>query len=189
MIKVIILLLIFFPSSNLVGQPFVNVRDQYYQKHIGDIVLNNGKKIKGHFEYAFWEFPTYNLRSYSSSDKMVKRYYISKIKKVVLAGSDGWLSIMDSTYFIVHDKSRHFYRQLTFEKDFQLYDGFFNVDEYVGLVTDYFLVKAKGKFIKLNSAKKLIKWLQENEGDKIKWKKDITVQQIIRQLNGLNVDK
>jgi hypothetical protein len=74
---------------------------------------------------------------------VAKRYYTTNIKKVVLAESDGWLTNMDSTYFIVYDKCRHFYRQLTLGRDFQLYDGFFNTDGYVGLVTSYFLGKNK----------------------------------------------
>ncbi|MEO8853229.1 MAG: hypothetical protein ABI359_05595 [Ginsengibacter sp.] len=61
---------------------------------------------------------------------------------MVLAGSDHWLTNRD-TYFIVHDKSRQFYRQLTFGKDFQLYDGFFNTNGYVGLVTNYSWLKQR----------------------------------------------
>ncbi len=184
--KIIIIILLFFSASNITAQPFINIHDLNYQKHAGYIELNNGEKINGDFEYAFWEFPTYNLRYYSPNGKMAERYSVKNIKKVVLSGGDGWLSPKDSTYFIVHDKSRHFYRQLTFGKDFQIYDGFFNVDEIVGMVTNYFLVKKAGSFIKLNSAEKLIKWLKENEARKIKWHYGITVQQIIRQLNGMD---
>ena len=181
--------MLIFSSLNVCGQPFPNFHDQNYQKHGGYIELNNGEKIKGVFEFAYWEFPTYNLKLYSPEDKMVKRYSVRKIKTVVLSGSDGWLSNKDSTYFIVHDKSRYFYRQLTFGKGFQLYDGFFNVDEYVGMVTPWFLIKTKEGYIELDHVKELIKWLKENAGNKIKWHKDITVQQIIRQLNGLGKDK
>ncbi len=183
--KIIVFLLIFL-SLNVAEQPFPNFHDQNYQKHSGYIELNNGEKIKGVFEFAYWEFPTYNLKSYSSDGKMAKRYSIQNIKTVVASGSDGWLSNKDSTYFIVHDKSKYFYRQLTFGIDFQLYDGFFNVDEYVGMVTPYFLIKTKEGFLELNHVKDLIKWMKENAGDKIKWHQDITVQQIVRQLNGLS---
>ena len=184
--KKIIILFSIFSSLHVSGQPFFNVHDQNYQTHSGYIEFKNEKKISGVFKYAFWEFPNCSLKSYSSKNKMVKRYRIRQISKVVLAGSDTWLTKKDSTYFIVYGKWKQFYRQLTFGKNLQLYDGFFNVDEYVGLLTDYFLVKTKdGRFIEFNSAKKLIPWLKENSGSKIQWHKDITVQQIIRQLNGM----
>jgi len=182
--KKIIMAFLIFLTINVSGQPFANGHDRYNQKHSGYIELNNGEKINGDFEYAFWEFPTYNLKLLSPSEKVLKRYYIPNIKKVVLAGSDHWLTNMDSTYFIVHDKCRHFYRQLTFGKDFQLYDGFFNTDGYIGLVTNYFLVKTKKGFIEFNNSDKLTKWLKEKFPNKIKWNEGITIQDIIRQLNG-----
>ena len=184
LIKIIILLLT-LSATSATAQPFPNFHDQNYQKHNGMIETNDAVKIGGTFEFAYWEFPTYNLKLYTTTGKMIRRYSIRKIKTVVLAGSDGWLSNKDSTYFIVHDKSKHFYRQLTFGNDFQLYDAFFNVDEYVGMVTPYFLIKTKGKFVELKHVKDLINWLRENEETKIKWNSEITVQQIIRQLNGM----
>ena len=141
--KKLVTIFLFFSTFNVAAQPFATFHGQYHKKNIGYIELNNGEKINGDFEYAFWEFPTYNLKLLSPGEKVLKRYYITKIKKVVLSGSDRWLTNMDSTYFIVHDKCRHFYRQLTFGKNFQLYDGFFNTDGYVGLVTNYFLIKPK----------------------------------------------
>ena len=176
-------MLLLFSSFNVAGQPFANYHDEYNKKHSGYIELTNGEKIEGTFEYAFWEFPTYNLKLLSPKGKVVKRYYISDIKKVVLAGSNDWLTNTDSNYFIVHDKCRHFYRQLTFGNDFQLYDGFFNTDGYVGLVTNYFLVKTKKGFIEFNNSDKLKKWLKEKYPNEIKWNEDITIQDIIRQLN------
>ena len=182
--KKIIITFFIFSTLNVAGQPFANSRDNYYQKNSGYIELNDGEKIIGDFLYDLWEFPTYNLKLLSPREKVAKRYFIPKIKKIVLSGSDGWLTNMDSTYFIVHDQCRHFYRQLTFGKDFQLYDGFFNTDGYVGLVTSYFLVKTKKEFIEFNKPEKLKKWLKENYSDKIKWNDKITIQDIIRQLNG-----
>lgn len=182
--KIIIVAYIFFTVKVGAGQPFTNSKDEYYKTESGYIALNNGEKIKGDLEYSFWEFPTYNLKLLSPDEKVIKRYYITNIKKVVLAGSDRWLTNMDSTYFIVHDKCKHFYRQLTFGNDFQLFDGFFNTDGYLGLVTSYFLIKTKKGFIEFNNPEKLKNWLKENYPDKIKWNGDITVQDIIRQLNG-----
>ncbi|MEO6838334.1 MAG: hypothetical protein ABI185_08085 [Ginsengibacter sp.] len=182
--KKLVSLFFIFLSFHASGQPFANFHDTFYKKNSGYIELNSGEKINGDFEYAFWEFPTYNLKLLSSSEKVMKRYYIPNIKKVVLTGSDHWLTNRDSTYFIVHDKSRHFYRQLTFGKDFQLYDGFFNTDGYVGLVTNYFLAKTKKRFIEFKNSDRLKKWLKENYPDEIKWNDNITIQDIIRQLNG-----
>jgi hypothetical protein len=45
-------------------------------------------------------------------------------------------------------------------------------------------VKTKKGFIQFNKPEKLKKWLKENYPDKIKWNDNITVQDIIRQLNG-----
>ena len=182
--KKIIITLFLFSSSNIEAQPFINIHDFNYQNYSGYIVLNNGEKITGNFQYAFWEFPTYNLKLLSRDKKVVKRYYIPNIERVVLAGSDLWLTNKDSTYFIVHDKCRHFYRQLTFGNDFLLYDGFFNTGGYVGLVTDYFLIQTKEGFKEFPNGEKLKKWLRENFPNKIKWSEAITVQEIIRQLNG-----
>ena len=63
-----------FLSFKASGQPFAGFHDQYYHNNTGYIELNNGEKIIGDFKYAFWEFPTYNLKLLSPGEKVLKRY-------------------------------------------------------------------------------------------------------------------
>ena len=157
-----------------------------YQKHNGYIDFNNCEKITGIFEYGADEFPTYNLKSFTQSGKLIKRYKSNSIKEVVLARGDNSLSGKDSTYFKVLDKSKRLYRQLTFDKGMQIYDELFNVNERAGLVSPTLLIRRNGHLIKFNSTKSFINWIKENASDKIKWHDGITVLQIIRQLNGID---
>lgn len=46
------------------------------------------------------------------------------------------------------------------------------------------VVKENGQIKNFNSKEKFIQWMRENYPDKIRWEKDITVQDIVRQLNG-----
>lgn len=103
----------FFSALNVAGQRVVipayhNPYVIHYEKHNGYIVLNNGKKIEGSFQYAFWEFPTYNLKLFSKKGKVIKCYKPKDVKTVVLAGSDTALSKKDSTYFKVLVKENIF---------------------------------------------------------------------------------
>lgn len=155
-----------------------------YQKHKGYITLVSGETIEGNFQYGADEFPTYNLKSFSENGKKIKRYKSNHIKTVILNGSDTTLTNKDSTYFKVLDKSKRFYRQLTFGS-IEVYDNLFNVNEKGGLIRSPLVVKANNKLYKLNSKSKFIKWMKTNYPDKVKWHENITVQEIIRQLNGM----
>jgi len=156
-----------------------------YQKHKGYITLVSGETIEGNFQYGADEFPTYNLKSFSENGKKIKRYKSNHIKTVILNGSDTTLTNKDSTYFRVLDKSKRFYRQLTFGS-VEAYDDLFNVNEKNGLVNSLIIVRANNKLYKLNSKGKFIKWMKTNYPDKVKWQENITVQEIIRQLNGMH---
>lgn len=155
-----------------------------YQIHNGYIELNSGEKINGTFQYADMEFPTYNLKLFSPDGKLLKRYKSNVIKIVALVGCDTTLSTRDSTYFKTLDKSKVLYRQLTFGS-IEIYDYFFNVNEQNGLIRSPILIKTNNQLIEFNSEEKFIKWMQTNNGGKIKWHKDITAADIVKQLNGI----
>lgn len=187
--KKLVTIILFFSTLKANAQHLIIISNNKYsidnQKHTGYIEFNNGEKITGIFEYATDEFPTYNLKSFAQNGKLIKRYKSKDIKKVVLAGSDSSLSQRDSTYFKVLDKSKRFYRQLTF-KDIEVYDWLFNVNEKSGLVYPNLLIKKDDQLTKFNSKESFINWVHKNAADKIKWHKDISVAQIIRQLNGMD---
>ena len=156
-----------------------------YQKHKGYIQLNNGEKISGIYQYAFWEFPSYNIKSFTEKGALIKRYRSRDIKSIVLAGSDRTLSNKDSTYFMVLDKSKALYRQLTFGS-IEVFDYFFNVNEARGLIYTLLIVKANDQLHTFKSESKFIKWLKANYPDKIRWNDNITSQEIVKQLNGIH---
>ena len=187
--KKLVTIILFFSALKVYAQhPVILSSNKYavdYQKHAGYIEFDNGEKIMGVFEYAADEFPTYNLKSFTQDDKLIKRYKSNSIEEVVLAGSDSSLSNKDSTYFKILDKSKRFYRQLTFNKEMQIYDELFNVNERIGLVYPTLLIKKNNQLTKFNSKENFINWFHKNAANKIKWHKDITVEQIIRQLNGI----
>ena len=187
--KKLVTIILFFSALKVYAQhPVILSSNKYavdYQKHAGYIEFNNGEKVTGIFEYAADEFPTYSLKSFTEDDKLIKRYKSNDIIEVVLAARDNSLSNKDSTYFKVLDKSKRLYRQLTFNKNIQVYDGLFNVDECFGLISPYLLIKRNNQLIKFNSKEHFINWFHKNAANKIKWHKDITVEQIIRQLNGI----
>ena len=186
--KKLLIIISFFSALKTTAQyPVIISSNKYavdYKKHSGYIEFNNGEKITGIFQYAADEFPTYNLKSFTHDGELIIRYKSNDIKEVVLTGSDNSLSSKDSTYFKVLDKSKRLYRQLTFGKDVQIYDGLFNVNERYGLV-HYLLIKRHDQLIKFNSSNDFTNWMKENAPDKINWHEDITVEQIIRQLNGI----
>ncbi|MGI8951977.1 MAG: hypothetical protein ACR2FN_10380 [Chitinophagaceae bacterium] len=188
--KKLVIILSFFPIKSLaqiipILMAYESKYGIHYQKHVGYIELNNEQKIEGIFQYALWEFPTYNLKSFSQDGKLLHRYKSKEVKKVVLAGGDSSLSNKDSTYFIIFDGSKYFYRQLSFDKDIQVYDWLFNVNERPGLIYNALLVKRKDQLLDFKSQEDFIQWMRKNAADKIKWHKGITVQEIIRQLNGM----
>lgn len=188
--KKLVIIILFFSALKAKAQhPIILSSNKYavdYQKHKGYIELNNGEKIVGIFEYAADEFPTHNLKSFTQGDKLIKRYKSNSIKRVVLVGNDNSLSNKDSTYFKILDKSKRFYRQLTFNNDMQIYDELFNVNERIGLVYPTLLIKKNNQLTKFNSKESFINWFHKNAADKIKWQKGLTVEQIIRQLNGID---
>ena len=191
--KLIIIILICVSTLKVTGQHVIipashNPYNINYQKHSGYIVLNNGQKVTGIFQYDFWEFPGYNLKSFSKNGKGLKRYRIKNIKKVVLLGSDTMITNKDSTYFEVLGRPKGFYRQLTFGP-IKVYDNFFDVNEKKDLIKPLFFVKVNNQYYELNSKDKFIKWLKTNYPKRIKWNEDITLQQIIRQLNGMDNHK
>lgn len=161
-------------SQRGIGPSYATVID--YQKHKGDIILNTKQQIEGNFQYAGG-----NLKSFSENGKLIKRYKIKDIKKVVLSGSDTTITNKDSTYFKVLGMHKRFYRQLTFGS-VKVYDNLFNVNEKKDAVGYFLYVKHKNKLIELDS-ENFIKWLKGNYPNKIKWNENITIQDIIRQLN------
>lgn len=189
--KKLIIILYFFPVKSFSQSqlaPIIGYQSKYgihYNKHSGYVELKNGKKVTGIFQYALWEFPTYNLKMFTSDGKMIKRYSHTEIKNIVLAGSDSVLSRNDSTYFTVFDGSPYFYRQLSFDKDIHVYDWLFNVNERPGLLYRALLIKKDNEFFTCRSNEDFIKWMQKNAADKINWHKNITAQEVIRQLNGI----
>jgi len=187
--KSLIIIVSVFLTLNVAGQRVVipayhNPYIIHYEKHNGYIALNNGKKIESSFQYAFWEFPTYNLKSFLENGKLIKRYKPKDIKTVVLAGSDSVLTKHDSTYFKVLSKRNFFYRQLTFGS-IELYDNFLNVDETIGLVKFPLSLKNHNQLYELSSEKKFITWMKTNYPNKIKWHDGIKAEEIIKQLNGM----
>ncbi len=175
-------------SAQYVAIPFAHGNHKYsitYQKHEGHVQLTGGSKIQGTFEYGADEFPTYNLKQFSVNNEVEKRYKSKEIKSVVLAGSDSILSNKDSTYFFVFNGSPNFWRQLSFDKDVQVFDWLFTVTERPGLIYRYIVVRKDDKFYDCLTPKDFIDWMRKNAPGKIKWSDKITVQDIIRQLNGL----
>jgi len=56
--KKIIITFFIFSAFNVVGQPFANSHDDDYKKNNGYIVLNNGEKINGKFQYGSYYLVT-----------------------------------------------------------------------------------------------------------------------------------
>src|SRR5690348_8236244 len=161
----IILFIIFLASLEASAQHAVVVSNNKYninyQVHRGYIILTNGERIKGDFQYAADEFPTYNLKFFAPNGKIIKRYKSKIISQVALAGSDTSLMKTDSTYFKVLDKRKAFYRQLTSEP-VKIYDYYFNVNERHGLIRPPMVVKENGQIKNFNSKEKFIQWMREN---------------------------
>ena len=186
--KNIVTILFVFSTLNVAAQHAIipashNPYNIDYQKHVGYILLNNGEKITGIFQYDFWEFPNYNLKLFSENGKGLKRYKIKNIESVVLAGSDTTLTNKDSTYFKVLGKHKGFYRQLTFGS-LEVYDNFFDVNEKKNLIKPLLFVRFNNQLHEFNSSEKFIKWMKANYPNKIERAKNITLEQIVRQLNG-----
>jgi hypothetical protein len=122
---------LFAQHTVILGNPKYRID---YSVHKGYLILNTGEKVEGDFKYAMDEFPTYNLKFLSPVKKVIKRYNVKKINRLVLAGSDTSLSNKDSTYFETLGEHKLFYRQLTFG-NIKIYDErFFNVNEVKGLI-------------------------------------------------------
>jgi len=141
------------------GQHVIVISGKYsinYQKHQGYIILKSGQTVSGIFEYAEMEFPTYNLKFYNSDGKLVKRYKLKEINKVVLQGSDTTLSKNDSTYFVRLDSAGFLYRQLTFGR-VKIFDKYFNVNERIGVIkTPESMIEVDGKRFQCNSEEKFL---------------------------------
>lgn len=154
----------------------------YYQKHPGYVVLTSGDTVKGVFQYASFEFPTWNLKYFNNQGQLIGRYKSKTIQKVVLTGADKTLTNRDSTFFIVDSKHNWFFRQLTFGQ-VQLFDTYFNAGERTALAKPPYLVKADHKEIYFNTDKNLIKWFTLNYPDKIGSNGVTSVEQLVRKLN------
>jgi hypothetical protein len=179
---------IFFVASKIDAQHAVVVQNKYninYQKHSGYLELKTGERVNGVFQYSADEFPTYNLKFFSENGELMERFKSKDIKIAVLAGCDVSLMNKDSTVFKVLDKSGRFYRQLTFSP-IEVYDNFFNINERNWLVHSPFRVRIKSQVYQFDSSERLIEWLKDNYTNEIRWHEGLTLQQIIRQLNGVN---
>ena len=126
-----------------------------YQKHTGYLILTNAQKVNGTFEYADMEFPTYNLKEIGQNGKVIKRFKLKEVDKVVLAGADRLLTTRDSTYFFSLNRSARLFRQLTFG-GIEVYDQLFSVNETPGLVGQDLLIRYKGKQYYTHSDKEFI---------------------------------
>jgi len=126
------------------------------------------------------------LKYYSPDGKLKERIKAGNIERAVMEGSDTSLLLNDSTVFI-HLKANdpYLYRQLTYGP-VKIYDRLFNVNEKQGLIYPELFValKTKDQIIKFNSDEKFINYMKKNSDGDIKWYKNMTVKQIVRQLNG-----
>jgi hypothetical protein len=174
----------FLIVHNSSGQHATVIGSKYviaYKKHFGNIILNNGENIKGVFEYAEMEFPTYNFKYFSNSGKLIKRYKISDLSSITLAGSDTTLSNKDSTYFIRIGK--YLYRQLTFGS-IKIFDPLININERNGIVKPDDLIIFKNDFVKtFHSEEDIIKYIQDRLKEKNIEKSFKSIPEVIRYLN------
>ncbi|MDE3145071.1 MAG: hypothetical protein KGL19_13015 [Bacteroidota bacterium] len=153
-----------------------------YQKHKGYIILNSGKKVNGIFEYATWEFPSFNLKHYDENGNLITRYKMAQINKAVFYGADTSLIHCDSTYFKrLNDKS-YLSRQLTNGR-IKVYDDLFNINERPGLIkTTQLTVYFQDKVYKVDSEKKFIELIQKISPS-IMISHDASIKSVIKQLN------
>jgi hypothetical protein len=162
-----------------------------YEKHPGQLILNNGQIIKGDFKYATLEFPTGNFKYYSNAGKVIKRYKESQIKSITLAGSDTTLSKKDSTYITVIGKlsffTSSFYRQLTFGP-IKIYDQLINVNERHGLVYSDLAVLENNK-LKFYSKRKFLKYIENKLKENNIEKSFTSTKEAIRYLNFAQPDE
>ncbi len=159
----IIAVLIYFPSISY-GQRGIAASHKFaidYQMHSGYVVFKTGDTVHGTFEYAEWEFPSWNLKYYNFKGQVVHHYRSKVLKKAVLKGSDRLLTGHDSTYFIVDDKHNWFFRQLTFGK-VQIFDSFFDAGERLNLVKPPYLVITAGQSLYFDTDDDLLKWFAVN---------------------------
>jgi hypothetical protein len=153
-----------------------------HKMHEGMIILNNNDTVKGRFQYADLEFPSFNIKYYPDSVKK-KRYFISKIKIAILDGSDTSLMGKNSTVFIkLYENNKIFHRQLTFG-DIEIFDPLFLVNEKPGLVSEDLTVLFKGKKYKTHSDKELVSLLNKLRPDLIPTFENKSRQEIIKKLN------
>ena len=152
-----------------------------YKRHPGEMILNNGRTIRGIFQYADLGFPSNYFKCYSESGSLLAKFKESEIRKLTLAGADTSLSRKDSTYFVKFGKSS-LYRQLTFGS-ILIYDPLINVNERLGLLYADFLVVQdmyKKDFLTDRQLLRMLeKKLKQNKIDR-SFK---TVQELIRYLN------
>lgn len=163
--------------------PIGHVRD--YGIHKGCIVLNEGTKVCGNFQYAELEFPTYNFKHLDSANKLLNRFKFSKIRSAKLAGSDHYLSNRDSTSFVkLFAKDKTLYRQLTFG-DIQIYDQLFVVDEEPGAIGRCFIVIVDGKKYTMKNIDALLLFMKNLRPELIQPSMDsrLTVRSMIKRLN------
>jgi hypothetical protein len=184
-IKIIILLLVWGSSHfHAQGQRFFVPSSHYkidYQKHAGNLILKNGEVITGVFQYAYLEFPTPNFKLYSDSGKLLKRYKLSAIKSITLAGSDTTLSDKDSTYFMRLGNAS-FYRQLTFGM-IRIYDPLINVNEKKGLVYSDLAVEENNSIKVFHVEDHLLRYIEKKLKEKKIYKTFHSIKEAIRLLN------
>jgi hypothetical protein len=154
-----------------------------YQKHTGYIILNSGEKVSGTFEYATWEFPTFNLKLYNDYGDLIKRYKISKIDKAVFYGADSSLTNADSTTFVRLNNRAYFFRQLT-NGPVKIYDDLFNINERPGLIKSGLLIYYQDKVYKTDSKEQLKKRLEALVPSLV-ISKDAGTARIIKELNSM----
>ncbi|MBS1600199.1 MAG: hypothetical protein JST75_18370 [Bacteroidetes bacterium] len=154
-----------------------------YSKHPGYIILRDGKKLQGIFEYAEMEFPGYNFKFYASEKgPLISRIKFTQINSITLAGADTTVINSDSTYFFNLQNNNRLYRKLT-TGDIEIFDNFFNVSQESGLVRDEdLIVMRKGKMTSVHSRKELIQLL-ESYGVVLQPGDRMTVRAIIKMIN------
>ena len=155
-----------------------------FQKHKGYIILNSGEKIAGIFEYANFEFPTFNLKHYDENGNLINRYKMSRINKAVFYGADTSLIHCDSTYFLKLNNNPYLSRQLT-NGEIKVYDDLFNINERPGLIKiSELIVCFQDKVYKVGSEKKFKELIQDILPSS-KISEESSIKSIIKQLNSI----
>jgi hypothetical protein len=156
-----------------------------YKKHIGTLYLKSGETIKGIFEYASFEFPTFNFKYYSNDGKFIKRYKVSVIDSLIVSGADSSLTNADSTCFIKIGKNG-LYRQLT-NGSLKIYDQLVNVNEREGLIYSTIYVFDNNMQLKFLTENSFIKYIEAKLKERGIQKTFKSIREAVHYINYSNI--